>query len=134
MKTLKLLSILFISTLVVSCSKDDDDSNQGRTTDPIIGSWRLDYDEDNSYLIIEFNSNGNYSGSYTDPDYPEDNEGVNGTWSNSGTDFTSTRQTYTTTFVNEDGESETVSYSAQFSPDFNSVYFGGDEDDTYIRQ
>ena len=137
MKTLKLLSILFISVIVVSCNDDDD---RDTSVDPIIGAWRTDDNEDNSYINIVFNSNGNFSSFMqtlpTDPTQPiRVHDGLNGTWSNSGTDFKSTTQTYTYTRFYGEGESETGTFSAQFSEDFNSVTLTDEYDEIiYIRQ
>ena len=119
--------LLFLSVTLISCAGDDDgdDANGGRTTDPIIGSWRTV--EDGDIGDLTFTSDGNYNGSWTYPDYPEDNETFMGTWSNNGTVFSSTTQIYT--FTSEEG-SDTM--NATFSEDFNSVTF--DDDDTWIRQ
>ena len=118
--------LLLLSLTLISCTgEDESDANGGRTTDPIIGSWRQVDEGDIGDLT--FTSNGDYNGSWTYPDSPEDNETFMGTWSNNGTVFSSTTQIYT--FTNENG-SDTM--NATFSEDFNSVTF--DDDDTWIRQ
>ena len=120
--------LLFLSVTLISCSGDDDgdDANGGRTTDPIIGSWRQVDEGDIGDLT--FTSNGDYNGSWTYPDYPEDNVTFMGTWSNNGTVFSSTTQIYT--FTSEEG-SDTL--TATFSEDFNTITFD-DGSGTWIRQ
>lgn len=123
--------LLFLSVTLISCAGDDDgdDANGGRTTDPIIGSWRVVVDG-GGVLDLTFTSNGNYNGGVIFEDAPEDNDTFMGTWSNNGTVFSSTRQIYTFT---EDGTTSTV--NATYSEDFNSVTFSDiDIDGTFIRQ
>ena len=113
----KLLSLLFVFTLV-ACGGSDDDTNQERTTDPLIGTWdqviyytafRIEYADDGQMYEID-----------------EDGEKsiVMGTtsqllWSNQGaTDLTSLEQYYL--FADDsrdDGDWATRCYV--FSDDYN---------------
>ena len=117
--SIKQLCLLFLSVTLISCSGDDDGDGGGRTTDPIIGTWRnVDDDYIQNYT---FTSNGTLNGSSTSETFPEDNRTFMGLWSNNGTDLTSTTQQYT---INIEGQSSVVIVS--FSNNFNSLTFSTD--------
>lgn len=124
--------LLLVGLTIISCSKDDDSPNEnGRTTDPLIGTWVQSDEEYGESGTIIVNSNGSYSVSWIYRDTPDDNDSSSGTWSNRGSDFNSTTQIYDFT-NNSDGENytETVNYSE----DFNSHWETGYPEETWTRQ
>ena len=55
---MKKLLYLFLTVLIVACSSDDD-SNSGVTLyAQFVGSWLLQYDEDDGSVVIIFNADG----------------------------------------------------------------------------
>ena len=117
----KLLSLLFVFTLIACGGGSDDDESMGRTTDPLIGSWSITpFDGEHSLVI---NANGNFTVRIVE----EGEEYVSsGTWSNNGSDFNATVQIYT---VTNSGEVETV--SARYNENFSEFISDGS---TYVRQ
>ena len=90
----KLLSLLFVFTLVACGGSDDDIS-----TDPFIGTWELIYTgEDASSYDTTLEVRGD--GTFTETDIlylgnAEDAVGIHtGTWRNLGSDLNSLSQTY----------------------------------------
>jgi hypothetical protein len=120
----KLLSILFAFVLI-SCTADNKDIIDERSTDPLIGTWG--YAEDNITGKFIINSNGNYTLKYSDDDEQT------GIWSNTGKNFSSTRQIYTfQESQNNGGEIDTA--TVVFSNDFNTWYWSDDEESIWTRQ
>ena len=105
---MKKILLLLIGLTIISCSSDDDDVVV-RTTDPFIGSW-ISEDEDEYGTTIAINSNGTFTVDFIDDDR------MTGRWSNSGSDFSLFNQTYT--LVYSDGDINT--FTVIFSEDFNS--------------
>jgi hypothetical protein len=104
---MKKILLLLIGLTIISCSSDDDDVVV-RTTDPFIGSW-ISEDEDEYGTTVAINSNGTLTVDFID-------ENMTGRWSNSGSDFSLFNQTYT--LVYSDGDIDT--FTVIFSEDFNS--------------
>ena len=110
----KLLSLLFVFTLVSCGGGSDDDESMGRTTDPFIGVWVF-VNGDGITGELEINSNRTYVMGYpNDWDSP-----VSGTWINTATDpdFNSRAQTYLTNlgYSYLDPEEITILFSADFN-------------------
>ena len=107
----KLLSILFVFTLI-ACGggSDDDEESIGRTTDPFIGTWQTN--DGGEIVTIINNSNGTSSISYTD-----EIGGGTGTWRNTSNNpnFNSLIQVYVFEEGTEDESSETVNFASDFS-------------------
>ena len=115
----KLLSLLFVFTLVACWGSDDDDDN---STDPFIGTWELIYtgEDASSYdTTMLVRSDGTYT--TTDIFYGTENSIYidTGTWTNMGSDLNSLSQTY---YITVDEESQANSLiTVIFSSDFNSL-------------
>ena len=84
----KILSIFF-ALVFISCTADDKDIIDEMSTDPLIGTWGITYTEDGITGKFIINSNGNFTLKYSDDDEQS------GMWSNTGNNFSSTRQIYT---------------------------------------
>ena len=103
----KLLLILLLFSLTVSCSKDDNNSK-----DPFIGTWALQGDDINSDGTWIINSDGTFSLK----------DGESGNWLNKSSNLNSKNQDYQLAF----SACEEVciqSYSITFSSDFDSGTF-----------
>ena len=118
----KLLSILFVFTLIACGGGSDDDESMGRTTDPLIGSWSITpFDGEHSLVI---NANGSLTVRFVE----EGEESVNtGTWSNNGSDYDASVQIYTV--IVDDGEEEIT--TNRYNEDFSEFVSDGL---TYVRQ
>ena len=127
----KLLSLLFVFTLIACGGGSDDDESMGRTTDPFIGTWISDsyvVDSITTTDIFTVNSNGTWTVVLTFSDGETDSQ--SGTWSNNGSDFNSTTQIYT---VQNDIADESSTSVVTFSNNFNS-FTSRDSEITYTRQ
>ena len=118
---------------LLSCGGTDDDSDDlGRTTDPIIGSWRWSGGGD-----IErwnFSSSGNLTFSMSSTDFPEDNVSASGRWTNTGSDFNSLSQTYMLEIPNESDVTFRVIFNADFDEWTRYCSGSGCDEPTYTRQ
>ena len=110
---MKKLLLLFLGLSIMSCSSDDE-SDSGRTTDPIIGTW---YDADSGGSVT-FQSNGRASSDFT-------GDTCNITFwraEEENPDFTQVRRYYEWTFICEDGTEDTGGDNEViFSDDFNRM-------------
>ena len=133
---MKKFALLFITLLVLSCSKDE----SVNTTDPIIGSWDFDepliYSDDEQYQItVIFNEDGTGTEKYTlltpreDATYYIDGSDIF-TWENtaSNPDFDSVNQSYIVIYP-EELSPEPYPFSVNFSSDFNSFTFNNEDGD-----
>ena len=100
----KLLSLLFVFTLIACSGGSDDDESMGRTTDPFIGTWQTN--DGGEIVTIINNSDGTstvdgYSGS---------------TWRNASANpnFNSLTQTYIL-YDGEEEDTETITFASDFS-------------------
>ena len=116
----KILSLLFVFTLV-ACGGNDDDEG-GNSSDPLIGTWELIYigEDASSYdTTFEVRSDGTYT--LTDIFYIENEENdVNidtGTWRNLSSDLNSLSQNY---YITSEATSS-ADITVIFSSDFNSL-------------
>ena len=133
--------VLFLSVILISCGGDDDDTDAGRTTDPMIGTWRSSYTDDGDDAIDElvFNAGGWYLETTL---YGDDIsiDTVSGNWRNTGFDFDATRQTIVLSFFPYEEDGETIQLDDQtftwiFSNNFNTMRVEGDDlNRTYTRQ
>ena len=122
----KLISIL-LAFMFISCAADDMDIKDEGSTDPLIGTWGINYAKDGITGKFIINSNGNYILKYSDDDEQT------GIWSNTGNNFSSTRQIYTfQESQNNGGEIDTA--TVVFSNDFNTWYWSDDEESIWTRQ
>jgi len=122
----KILSIFF-ALVFISCTADDKDIIDEMSTDPLIGTWGITYTEDGITGKFIINSNGNFTLKYSDDDEQS------GMWSNTGNNFSSTRQIYTfQESENNGGEIDTS--TIVFSNDFNTWYWSDDEESIWTRQ
>ena len=100
----KLLSLLFVFTLIACGGGSDEDDNEsmGRTTDPLIGTWTITLfvgETDETTITTTYNANGTILDRQVPVDPPNCVFSCTGTWSNTSpnTDFNSLTQRYTTT-------------------------------------
>ena len=108
---MKKFTLLFIAATLIACgAKDDDEDTSGRTTDPFIGTWQTS--DGGEVVTIANNADGTSSMSYTDGI-----GGGYGTWRNasSNPNFNSYTQTYIFDEGTEDEASETLTFSSDFS-------------------
>ena len=126
---MKKLIILFLGLAVISCGGSDDDESMGRTTDPLIGTWRASAD-DGSITIVA-NANGTYSVSLIISG--QSNNSITGTWTNSGNDFSQLTQNYVM-LENGDDPEDADNVTFTFSADYNSMTDSEDPDTTFVRQ
>ena len=124
----KLLLFPFI-LLVFACSSDEM-SNDGNTSDPVIGRWTASNRSCGNPDIeqrIYFNSNGNFYEEYDDGSICTENS-CSGTWTNNGNDFDSKSQTYQLLYdaVNEFDNADIIYLRMNFSSDFNKAEFNVD--------
>ena len=106
----KLLLVLLLFSLTVSCSKDDNNSK-----DPFIGTWALQGDDINSDGTWIINSDGTFSLK----------DGESGNWLNKSSNLNSKNQDYqlAVSDCGEGGEVCINNYSITFSSDFDSGTF-----------
>ena len=79
---MKKLIYLFLTVLIVGCSSDDD-SNSGVTLNAqFVGSWLLEYDEDDGSVVVIFNADGTGNDTET---YDGDTYTSSFTWSTTST-------------------------------------------------
>ena len=80
---MKKLIYLFLTVLIVACSSGDDDSNSAVTLNAqFVGSWLLEYDEDDGSVVIIFNADGTGNDTET---YDGDTYTSSFTWSTTST-------------------------------------------------
>ena len=86
---MKKLVYLFLTVLIVACSRSDDDSNAGVTLNAqFVGSWLTEFDdEEGGSLLLEFNADGTGSENFV-LDGESDTEVF--TWSTTSTIMTVT--------------------------------------------
>lgn len=109
----KLLSLLFVFTLIACGGGSDDDESMGRTTDPLIGIWS-ELSPDGVALDGDLTVNSNGTWSLADGDGP-----FTGSWTNSGSDFDSLVQDYSFTLLAQGGEIQSWEDRFTFSSDFD---------------
>jgi len=105
---MKKILLLLIGLTIISCGGSDDDDVL-RTTDPIIGTWSFEGNDDDPFTNT-YKSDGTITLSNTEVE----NEFL-GTWRNNGSDFNELTQNYT---INT-GSPVTTNYI--FSTDFNTI-------------
>ena len=119
-KRMKKLILFFIVVLLVSCSKDDNGASSN--SDPLIGNWlNSESDLNNTY---NFKSNGRFTTTeevctFDGVELPSD---LFWAANEENPDFTQVRREYRFTVTCDDRD-ETIIVSANFSDDFNTVYF-----------
>ena len=136
------LWIILLTATLFGCSGDDDGDGGGRTTDPIIGTWRASFvDEgDDAVDVLTFNASGSWSIETTLNGDDMTTDTVRGTWRNTGNDFNETRQTIILSFdpIVDDGETiqlDDETFVWIFSSNFNTMRVEGDDyNRTYTRQ
>lgn len=129
--------LLFISLFtLVSCGNDDDEA--GRTTDPIIGTWRAESSNGEPILLdtvmaitFTYNSDNTWSSVI---EYINSTANASGDWINYGTDLNSTRQEYSIRDILDDGSISRFNDTYVFNSDFSEYYAEGIPDVIYIRQ
>ncbi len=102
------------------------DEEIGKTVDPMIGFWLIDYSNDGTtdFLRIKFNADGNLiQRSYYERGVNRFDDTIESTWKNQGNDISSLNQTYIIT--EDDGSIQTFEFT--YSEDFNNVSFFSDE-------
>ena len=87
---MKKLIYLFLTVLIVGCSSGDDSNSAVTLNAQFVGSWLLEYDEDDGSVVVIFNADGTGNDTET---YDGDTYTSSFTWSTTSTLLTIT-ETY----------------------------------------